>query len=72
MRPEIRNQPTAIIGEDSPLLAPGAQIAVRVGDIDSLVPVDHLRTLIDALCKDALKDVSDLLAALGSADQSPG
>jgi hypothetical protein len=69
MRPEIKAQLVAAIGDDSPLLAPDAQIAVRVGDTESLVPVAHLRKLIQALGMDMLKDVSDLMRGESSADQ---
>jgi hypothetical protein len=59
MRSDIRAQLTSIIGEDSPLLAPDAQIAVRVGDTETWVPLAHLRALIQALGRDDLKAFAD-------------
>ena len=48
-----------IIGEDSPLLAPDAQIAVRVGATETWVPLTHLHALIHALNREKLQAFAD-------------
>jgi hypothetical protein len=73
MQPDIRAQLVAVIGDTSPLLAPDAQIAVRVGDTEGWVPLLHLRALIQALGRDDLRLVADGLSQAGQqqAGQSP-
>lgn len=71
MRPEIYAQLIAVVGDNSPLLAPDATIVVRAGGVETEVPLAHLRAFILSLCAGLMKDTYDPARSQSPTDSAP-